>query len=593
MAYASIRAYEVSFTYDETYTYIVHVRQALFYQTAFDQMGGNHHLLNVWGMWLSRAMFGDGELALRLPNLLAYMVYLLASAQLAMRARSALLAIGCFLLLNLHPYLIDFFSLARGYGLANGFMMLSLWQSWRFLMDGERTRHLMLATAGASLAAMSHVIMVNYLLAFGATAVILIIPRWKRLGWAAWRGRLFVLTGIGLGGLAIILPNALGLFQGGSLNFGCDDLWACMMKSLSEKVLYHLPYPRAPLVYVEKALWWSAGTCVLVVLLVFRTRQSSMLRPFLFGLLLLALCLLSFLLQNALFGVPMPQTRTALFLLPLTAFTVCAALLAWPGRAWIPGLVAMAGCVLLIRLMSDARNTTYAVEWKSSGGLRDALEIIAADHLPLEPHRPLVTVSSGFETKGCVPYYIHSRGWQWLANMIRKEEGFPASDYYLVESDAREFVDTRHWTRLFHSPETNLALYRDERMRRSFGSVAYHARYLDANHAGGRFPTLEWVVPSDWAQGPLLLVGTAQAKERGSSNWVGLVLEVRRGGALISANSQPSHLQVLQYGQWGVSSVMLHVSDSLLPGDVVRFIAWPCFPDPVIDLGPADLWVMR
>lgn len=592
-AYAATRAHLVSFTYDETYTYMEHVRKDLFYQTAFDQMGGNHHLLNVWGMWLSRKLFGESEFALRLPNLLAYAVYLAASAGIALRARSALLAIGCFLLLNVHPYLIDFFSLARGYGLANGFMMLSLWYAWRFLMDGERTRHLVFATTGAALAAMSHVIMVNYLLAFGAATLVHIVPRLSRMGWVAWRQRLTVLLGIGLAGLAVILPNALGLFHGGSLNFGCDEVWTCMMKSLSEQVLYHVPYARAPLVYVEKALWWSVGTCAVIVIPVSRNRLWGSLRPFTFGLVLLALCLLSFLLQNVLFGVPLPQTRTALFLLPLVAFTVCAALLAWPGRAWIPGLVSLAGCTPLLVLMNDARNTAYAVEWKASGGLRDALEIIVADHPPLDSRRPLVNVCSGFETKGCVPYYIHSRDWHWLANTLRGNDGFQASEYYLVEYDAHDLVDSMHWTKLFQQPVTNLALYRDERMRRAYGATAHHERFLDADHAGGRFPTIEWEVPAGWEPGPVLLVGSVQARERANTNWVGCVMELRRDGEVIAANSQPSHLQVPNYGQWRTTNVMLHVPESLRPGDIVRFIAWPCFPEPIIELGPADLWVMR
>ncbi len=592
-AYAATRAHLVSFTYDETYTYMEHVRKGLFYQTAFDQMGGNHHLLNVWGMWLSRKLFGESEFALRLPNLLAYAVYLVASAGIALRARSALLAIGCFLLLNVHPYLIDFFSLARGYGLANGFMMLSLWYAWRFLMDGERTRHLVFATTGAALAAMSHVIMVNYLLAFGAATLVHLVPSLRRMGWVAWRQRLTVLLGIGLAGLAVILPNALGLFHGGSLNFGCDARWACMMRSLSEKVLYHVPYAQPPLAYVQQALWWSAATCVLAVVLAGRARQWVALRPLLFFVLVLALCLLSFLLQNSLFGVPLPQTRTALFLLPLVAIAVCAALQAWPGGAWLPGLASLAGCVPLSILMFDARNTAYAVEWKASGGLREALEIIAADHPPLDARRPLVNTCSGFETTGCIPYYIRSRGWHWLANTLRIGEAFQASDYYLVEYDAHDLVDTAHWTMLFHQPETNLALYRDERMRRAYRETAHHERFEDADHAVGRFPSIEWEVPASWEPGPALIVGSVQARERASTNWVGCVMELQRDGEVMVANSQPSHQQVPNYGQWRTINVMLQVPESLRPGDIVRFIAWPCFPEPIIELGPADLWVMR
>ena len=86
-AYALVRAHTVSFSYDEAYTFLQHVRKGMLYQQDYDQMGGNHHLLNVWGMWVSMKLFGNSELALRLPNLLAYAFYLYATARIALRAR--------------------------------------------------------------------------------------------------------------------------------------------------------------------------------------------------------------------------------------------------------------------------------------------------------------------------------------------------------------------------------------------------------------------------------------------------------------------------------------------------------------------------
>lgn len=82
-------------------------------------------------------LLGSSELALRLPNLLAHVVYLHASARVALKARGLVLTVGCFLLLNAHPYLLDFFGLARGYGLACGLMMMSLWQVVRYVDEGQ------------------------------------------------------------------------------------------------------------------------------------------------------------------------------------------------------------------------------------------------------------------------------------------------------------------------------------------------------------------------------------------------------------------------------------------------------------------------
>lgn len=591
--YAAVRAYTVSFTYDEAYTYLEHVLKNVFYQTVQDKMGGNHHLLNVWGMWLSHAMFGDGEFALRLPNLLAYIGYLYASARLSLQARGTILTIGCFALLNLHPYLIDFFSLARGYGIANGFMMLSLWQAWRYLREGHHLRRVVLAAVLAALSVMAHVIMVNFLLAFAGTMALILLLRMRRSGSTAIRAHLMAVNAIALVGLAVIIPNVLGMASGGSLNFGCHDWWTCSMRTLAERVVYHIPYALSPLMIIEKALWWTLGICTVAVVLVWRARQWPALRPFLFGLGVLALCVLSFLLQRSLFGVPLPESRTALFLLPMVAFVLVAALLAWPGRRWMPGAISVAAVVPLVVLMHDAYNTRYAVEWKPGGEVRKVLELVEKDHLPLDTLRPMVNLSTGFGTSGVMGYYIRSRGWSWLGFEVRMDTGFVPADYYLVEFDAHHLVDERHWTKLFESPETGLALYRDERMRRTFTITLNHQRYLDADHAAGRFPVMDWVVPADTPAGQVLVVGAIKAREQGNSNWLGLFLEHWRKGRLLSKRSQPSHLQVNEYGVWQRNNIMLQIPGPLQSGDTLRFVVWPCFAEPIIELGPADLWIMR
>lgn len=590
-AYAAARAATVSFTYDETYTYMEHVRKGIFFQQAHDKMGGNHHLLNVWGMMASRALFGESEFALRVPNLLAYALYLFATGMLALRARHVILAVATFLLLNLHPYLIDFFSLARGYGLAAGFMMMSLWQMWSYLREGERLQQVRYATVFAALSAMSHVIMVNYLLAFLGAITLFVMSRAHRTGSWAPRSHMLWVVGVALLGLGSMVPNALGLFQGGSLNYGCNEWWVCSMRCLAEKILYHVPYEKEPLVMMAYALWCCFGVCAAAVLLVWRTRQMHLLGPFGFGLLALVLCVLSFTVQHVLFGVPFPGSRTSMFLLPLLAFILVAALLAWPVYRWLATAVAVVGCVPLSILMHDAWNMRYAVEWKSSGEMRTVLEIIEGDHMPLGLLRPGVNIITGFGTRGVVDYYTSSRGWNWLAAEIRTDTGFAAADYYVVEFDAHHLVDEEHWTKLYHSSETGLALFRDERMRRDLTTVVHHVSYADS--ASGQFPLLDWVVPENFPPGPQIAVGSILSREQNNSNWVGLFLEHWRNGQLLAKRSQPSHLQILHYGEWERSRIMLQLPDTLLPGDRLRFSVWPCYSFPAIELGAADLWIAQ
>ncbi|MFZ1688365.1 MAG: hypothetical protein WAU70_13130, partial [Flavobacteriales bacterium] len=466
LAYTTVRACTVSFTWDESYTFMHHVRKGVFYQDAFDKMGGNHHLLNVWLMWLSMKLFGVGELALRLPNLVAHVCYLYATSRIALKAERTWLVVAVFLLMNVHPYLLDFFSLARGYGLAMGWMMLSAWCIWNWLGTDLGRRWLVRASVFAVLSAMSHVIMINYLLAFDLVVAGWLVVSARRKAARLPLADLAWVAGISAIGLCIMLPNALGLFSGGSLNFGCDTAYWCMLYTLGVKVLYHMSYADQALPILTAFI---AGIVVLFsIMLVAARRKENGLKagPALFVFLVLATCFLSFMAQHKLFGVPWPQTRTALFLVPLLALLLCAVLLAWPR----PGIaIAMAAVLFIVPLVIHqykSINTTYAVEWKPSGELRAMLKTIENDRLPPSKDRPITTLGISFESWGSLSYYSLVRGMTWLTADVREgPKDFAPSDYYIVEYDGYDRVDTANWIVLYRSEPTNTTLYRDKRLR--------------------------------------------------------------------------------------------------------------------------------
>ena len=591
LAYATVRAHTVSFTYDECFTFLEHVRKGLFYQDRFDEMGANHHLLNVWLMWLCWKFFGDGEFALRLPSLFAYGLYLYATYRIALRSSSMLFAVGAFLALNLHPYLVDFFSLARGYALGNAFLMLSLWQATSYLQDGRKRRTLVRAAVLAALAAISHIILINYLLAFcGALTILLVIGQWR--GGPPSYQPFVLIASIAALGLLITLPNALGLFHGGSLYFGCDQLWSCSLRSLAEKILYHQPFGEPPLVILELALRLCGVAWLVSALMAWYFGPWRSMVPSLFGLLTLGLCVLAFILQHALLGVPYPLTRTGVFLLPIVAFSIVMAVQTWRWRK-AAGSAMLAGCVPLLYLSHASFNLRYVVEWKAASEIRRALDVIASDHVPLSDARPAILVRTGFETGGAMRYHVLSRQWHWLAHGVRRDTLFPAADYYLVEYDAHHLVDTVNWTRLFLTEATGLAVYRDERFRNGLNDIVHESSYIGASHAEGRLPVIEWVVPQNWTPGPVLIAGSLRTTEENDRNWVGLLIEVSRNGEVVLSEGRSTLEQIPTYGEEHDTHVVMCVPEALLPGDRVRFTTWPCFDEPRIILGEATLRVMR
>jgi len=191
--YEVLRAVRVPFTPDEAGTFRKFVSTNIL--AVFSFASANNHFLNTLLTKFFYALFGPSELALRLPNLLAYLVYLVFAFLLLQRfAKTRILVVCGFLLLNLNPYVLDFFSLSRGYGLSLGFLMAGLYFFFLFLGDmasGEPRdlRDLYISLAAVSLAVLSNFVLLNvYLsLVFFSFMAFVVLNGRERVGWSTPR----------------------------------------------------------------------------------------------------------------------------------------------------------------------------------------------------------------------------------------------------------------------------------------------------------------------------------------------------------------------------------------------------------------------
>lgn len=142
-----------SFTHDESLTYLNYVHTSFMDILSYKGSYTNNHLLNSMFMKYSEMLFGTSEIALRLPNLLLLVIFMVYSA-LILKRLNRLVALGFFLILITNSELIELFGMARGYGMSCGFMVMALYHliaSWY----GHRTRHRIFFHIGALLAALS------------------------------------------------------------------------------------------------------------------------------------------------------------------------------------------------------------------------------------------------------------------------------------------------------------------------------------------------------------------------------------------------------------------------------------------------------
>ena len=119
------RAASQSITIDEASTYIDFVSTG--WDAFFHRYDANNHPLYTLLAKASVALFGLSEFALRLPSLIGAAIFLTSLNRILRRATGdswwTVLGVA---LLALNPYMLDFFTAARGYGLGCGLMLASI-----------------------------------------------------------------------------------------------------------------------------------------------------------------------------------------------------------------------------------------------------------------------------------------------------------------------------------------------------------------------------------------------------------------------------------------------------------------------------------
>lgn len=152
--YVVLRAWLIPVTVDESSTAISHVPRA-FFDTLFfkSDANPNNHILNTLLIKGLTGVFGWHPMVFRLPVLFGALAYAWAGSLLCRQiSKSSWVQVFTFAVLLGQPYCLEFFSVARGYGLGMGLMMVSIWQSWKFINQGHQAKHLALAATFAGFA---------------------------------------------------------------------------------------------------------------------------------------------------------------------------------------------------------------------------------------------------------------------------------------------------------------------------------------------------------------------------------------------------------------------------------------------------------
>lgn len=324
LGYTTYRAYDLSFTHDESRSY---------YNTSnlnFIQIlsTANTHLVNTFFMKIISDTLGKKELTLRMPNLLAHVLFISFSILILKTNLKGFHILSGFIFLNINPFILDFFSLARGYGIGLGFMTVSIYLLLLCLNEDEmysRKRLIIKSVSIGALSVLAHPIFLNYFLALLISILLIEIFHHKPIhiiDYKSWIVKYKDLIRFNTLVLIFLLPFPIVLKLKEDLYFGGNNgFWQDTVNSLIMCSFYGQQYSTSILIFVKLIIILTLLLSTIVALKQYLKKRH--LDPLSVLLIILLVSVFLPVCQHYLLGIPYLVERTAILYIPMFLLVLC------------------------------------------------------------------------------------------------------------------------------------------------------------------------------------------------------------------------------------------------------------------------------
>lgn len=370
MVFVHYRAAVLAFTYDESWTFNAFVRSD--WNSTFWNLDpvANNHILHSLLMKISWNLFGISEYALRIPVLLAHLLFLIMSFKL-LKLFFPKYAIWAFLALNFQPYLLDYFVCARGYGLSISFMMAAYYHLLCY-WESQKTKSLILLGFFSVLMLWSNFTYLLLLISFLALAFGIIIYKNK-----SSINHFTALLFLPLAGLLMLFKPIKRLLERGEFFFGgLESFYSDTVLSLSKRMLYD---------FTDAPIFLSLFPLLVFIFLILaisgiiknsKKNPKNKINPLFFHLIIFLGPIIGSILLHHLFAKPYLIERTALFILPLSIILIFGVLEYFKNeKGFLRGqrVFVIVFMVFTVFNFSQSINFNYLIDFKEHSDTRNAL----------------------------------------------------------------------------------------------------------------------------------------------------------------------------------------------------------------------------
>lgn len=433
-----------SFTHDESFTYLHYPHTAFQKIISFSDSYTNNHILNSLFMKYVEAVLGNTEIALRLPNLILLIVFMVYGF-LLLRPLNAWIRVSAFVLLISNVMMLDLFGLARGYGLSIGFMVMTVFHFLAFVRK-EKTRDLLLFHLAALLAGLASFTMLTVYVALVIIYFIIIFLKYQGKIFSSKNRRLFARFLFPMVvSVAVMYEPVRRVITYNKMDFGGGSgFYADTVKHLIINLFQGMAPSPFWLLICQAA---ATGIIVLgLVLIVKRIVEAGFSLDYAFlgltvtNFLIIVLGII-FIMQHLVLGTSYPISRFSVFLVPVfllhLAFLMACINRGVAQKAIIPLALVLATVSVSVFLMKA--NLKAFGEWGYDSNTKymliDLQSEINADSNTSEH----ISLGVNWLFEPTVNYYRQAKKLDWLEPVVRDSLTKGKNYYYLLTRDLEQF----------------------------------------------------------------------------------------------------------------------------------------------------------
>lgn len=437
LIYVILRAALIPITHDEANTCLTFSVKSFWDIITYSDPIPNNHILNTLLIKLFTGIFGMHAFIARLPNILGFILYYsILVIWLRKLSSNFIFVLTGIILFTCNPYLMDFFSLARGYALSIAFMITSCYFTWKYFQIKNARNHLF-AMLFAAIAVYTNFTTLNFFLALILLLFIADLQQYfkedRKLFYSRFAQMAIVTFILGiLSFYPIYRMVSTGQFVfWGTKGFYSDTLITLIQASTYGESYFNLKANS----YVNIYLYFIFLISVFAFIQIRKNKFKLINDPFSFFVLLLIASAATNILQYYIMRTPYLTTRTALFYYPLSMVAVLFFLkflsenYKW-GHRLFSGAFIFAGLIH----MSGTVNLESSYEWWYDKNTFDVLSKLETENNP----RSIITLDADWLFYPSLNFHIVTDDHDKISLQdfhTDIDSNSICTYYYIVESD--------------------------------------------------------------------------------------------------------------------------------------------------------------